>query len=151
MQREEILDFCRKWLPAWHGDRPGELVEFYSDDALYIDPANKKGLRGRDKILPYFKKLLATNPNWKWEPVEVFPTELGFVVKWKAIIPVGAEVITEYGMDIVEIERGRIRRNEVYFDSSSLLGASKRLKSQPSNDRSSPHDCKAANDATTRS
>ena len=130
MQREEILDFCEKWLSAWHGNRPGELIEFYSDDALYIDPANKTGLKGRDEILSYFKRLLAANPNWRWEPVEVFPIELGFVAKWKAIIPVGTEVITEYGMDIVEIERGRIRSNDVYFDRSSLLEALRRVKSQ---------------------
>lgn len=59
----------------------------------------------------------------------MFPTDLGFVAKWKATIPVGKEVITEYGMDIVEIERGKIRRNEVYFDRSSLLDALRKLKS----------------------
>jgi len=128
MKREEILDFCGRWLPAWEGNRPKDLIEFYSGDALYVDPANKLGLKGRDQILPYFKKLLAANPNWKWEPVELFPTDLGFVAKWKATIPIGTEVITEYGMDIVEIERGRIRRNEVYFDRSSLLRALKGLK-----------------------
>jgi hypothetical protein len=113
MEREEILDFCSKWLPAWQGDRPGDLIGFYSDDALYIDPANKKGLKGRGQIFPYFKKVLAANPSWKWEPIEVFPTDLGFVAKWKATIPVGTEVITEYGMDIVEIEQGSIEKTEI--------------------------------------
>ena len=121
MKREEILDFCDKWLPAWEGNRPGYLIGFYSNDALYIDPANKEGLKGQDQIFPYFKKLLAANPNWKWKPIEVFPTDIGFVAKWKATIPIGAESITEYGMDIVEIERGRIARNEVYFDRSNIL------------------------------
>jgi hypothetical protein len=128
MKREEILDFFGRWLPAWEGNRPEDLIGFYSDDALYVDPANKLGLKGRDQILPYFKKLLAANPNWKWELVELFPTDLGFVARWKAAMPVGTEVVTEYGMDIVEIERGRIRRNEVYFDRSSLLKALRRLK-----------------------
>jgi hypothetical protein len=128
MKREEILDFCGRWLPAWQGNRPEDLIEFYSDDALYVDPANKLGLKGRDQILPYFKKLLAANPSWKWELVELFPTDLGFVAKWKAAIPVGTEVVTEYGIDIVEIQRGRIRRNEAYFDRSTLLKALRRLK-----------------------
>jgi len=123
MKTAGILGFCSKWLPAWEGNRPEDLIGFYSDDALYIDPAHKQGLRGRDQILPYFRKLLAANPNWKWEPVEVFPTDAGFVAKWKAKIPVGAELITEHGMDIVEMERGRIARNEVYFDRSSIVEA----------------------------
>jgi hypothetical protein len=115
-------------LPAWEGNRPEDLIGFYLDDALYVDPANKLGLKGRDQILPYFKKLLAANANWKWEPIELFPADIGFIAKWKATIPVGTEVITEYGMDIVEIERGRIRRNEVYFDRSGLLKPLRRLK-----------------------
>jgi len=129
MERQEILDFSGRWLPAWEGNRPDNLIEFYSDDASYIDPANKEGLAGRDQIFPYFKKLLAANPSWKWAPIEVFPTHLGLVAKWKATIPVGREVITEYGMDIVEIEQGKITRNEVYFDRSNLLESLKRLKS----------------------
>jgi ketosteroid isomerase-like protein len=130
MERDEILDFCSKWLPAWQGNRPDDLIGFYSDDALYVDPANKKGLKGRDQILPYFGKLLAANPNWKWEPIEVFPTDAGFVAKWKATIPVGREVITEYGMDLVEVGGGRITRNEVYFDRSNLLEALRKLRSE---------------------
>jgi hypothetical protein len=130
MRKEEILSFCSKWLPAWKVNKPNDLIEFYSDNALYIDPANKQGLRGRSQILPYFRRLLAANPNWNWEPVEVLATDLGFVAKWKVTIPIGTQLITEYGMDIVEIERGRITRNEVYFDRSSILEALRRRKSK---------------------
>ena len=129
MEREEALDFCARWLPAWEGNRPDVLIQFYSDSALYIDPANEEGLKGRERILAYFKRLLARNPNWKWTPVEVFPTDLGFVAKWKATIPIGSEFITEYGMDILEIERGKITRNEVYFDRSNFLEALRKRKS----------------------
>jgi hypothetical protein len=104
------------------------LIEFYSEDALYVDPANKDGLNGRGQIFPYFQKLLAANPNWKWETVQLFPTDLGFVVKWKATIPIGAETVTEYGLDIVNVEGERITRNEVYFDRSQLLETIKKLK-----------------------
>jgi hypothetical protein len=129
MEREEALGFCARWLPAWEGNKPNLLIQFYSDNALYIDPANKEGLEGREQMLVYFKRLLASNPNWKWRTVEVIPTDLGFVAKWKATIPIGSESVTEYGMDIVEIERGRITRNEVYFDRSNLLEALRRRKS----------------------
>jgi len=128
MKRDEILGFCRRWLGAWEGNKPEGLIQFYSEDALYIDPANKDGLKGRDRIFPYFKKLLAANPSWKWEAVQLFPTDLGFVMKWKASIPIGRETITEFGMDIVDIEQGRITRNEVYFDRSHVLKALRELK-----------------------
>jgi hypothetical protein len=50
MKREEILDFCGRWLPAWESNGPEDLIGFYSDDALYVYLANKLGLKGRDQI-----------------------------------------------------------------------------------------------------
>ncbi len=128
MKVNEALDFCSKWLPNWTGNNPTALVRFYSGNAFYRDPANTEGLRGHDQILSYFKKLLAANPNWRWEPLEIFPTDKGFVAKWKATIPVSSEVIIESGMDIVEIERGKVTRNEVYFDRSKWLEILRRSK-----------------------
>ncbi len=128
MNKPEILELSRRWLPAWTGNRPDCLIEFYAENAFYSDPANKTGLKGRAQILPYFKKLLAANPNWVWEAVEVFPSERGFTVKWKATIPVGSEVIIEYGMDIVEVDKGKVTRNEVFFDRSALLDVLRKIK-----------------------
>jgi hypothetical protein len=128
MNKPEILELCKRWYPAWTGNRPEILIEFYAGNAFYSDPANKNGLKGQGKILPYFKKLLAVNPDWVWEAMEVFPTERGFNVKWKATISVGQATITEYGIDIVEVERGKVTRNEVYFDRSALLDALRKQK-----------------------
>jgi hypothetical protein len=123
MNEKEIMAFCRPWLDAWTDNQPDTLIDFYSEDALYLDPAKPEGLKGRERILAYFKKLLAANPAWKWEAVEVYPTEQGFVCKWKATIPVGSKVIIEHGMDIVEIENAKVKRNEVYFNLANLLSA----------------------------
>ncbi len=128
MNNSEAIAFCKQWLPTWTGNKPDLLIDIYAETAFYSDPANKGGLKGRAQILPYFKKLLAANPNWAWEVVEVFPTEHGFTMKWKATIPIGPEVVTEYGMDLVEVTQGKITRNEVYFDRSALLDALRKIK-----------------------
>jgi len=123
MDEKEIIEFCNPWLAAWTGNKPEKLIEFYSEEAFYLDPANPEGLKGQEDIFAYFKKLLAANPNWIWEVIEVYPTELGFVGKWKATIPIGTKMIIEHGMDIVEVENGKVKRNEVYFNISNLLSA----------------------------
>jgi hypothetical protein len=133
MNKRDADDFCKKWLPSWTGNNSVALIKFYSDDAYYRDPANTRGLRGHSQILPYFKKLLASNPYWKWEPVEVLPIDRGFVLKWKASIPVGSEIIVEEGLDIVEIKNDRITRNEVYFDRAKWLAASRQNQDIRSN------------------
>jgi hypothetical protein len=128
MEKKEANDFCRRWLASWSSNNPNSLIRFYSENAFYQDPANPEGLKGHTEILPYLKKLLAANPNWKWEQVEIFPTDNGFVAKWKATILVGLKVITENGVDIVEIDAGKITRNEVYFDRTKWLEALHKAK-----------------------
>ncbi|HAZ13154.1 MAG: hypothetical protein A2X86_20840 [Bdellovibrionales bacterium GWA2_49_15] len=113
----KYLEFCQRWLAAWTGNRPEHLLSFYSADAYYQDPARPNGLKGHQEILPYFVKLLAKNPDWRWECEEIIPTEKGFTLKWCAHIP-GKKLI--HGVDIVEVISDKITRNEVYFDTAAL-------------------------------
>jgi len=125
---KEIITFCQNGLNSWTGNNPEKLIPFYSKTAYYQDPANHKGLKGHDKIFPYFKKLLAANPKWIWRLTEAYPTEKGFILKWRAMIPVKSEEITIYGMDILELEGYKIIRNEVYFDRTELISLLKSRK-----------------------
>jgi len=70
--------FCNQWLPAWTGNKPDWLISFYSDDAFYSDPFIPQGLKGKEQILRYFRKFISYYPNWKYDQVEIFPTENGF-------------------------------------------------------------------------
>ena len=128
MNRDQIFHFCDEWLLSWTGNKPDQLIGFYSSDAFYSDPSLPQSLKGHDQIFPYFKKLLANNPVWEWTREELFKTEKGFTLKWKAKIPVGDVKVIEYGLDIVEIANGKITRNEVYFDRTQLLKALQSLK-----------------------
>lgn len=121
MNLKEAEEFCIRWLSAWTGNQPEHLISFYAKDAFYSDPTAKKGFQGHGKIFPYFRILLRNNPDWKWTHEEIFPNEKGFLLKWKAIIPTKEKNIVEYGMDIVEVIDGKITRNEVYFDTRSLI------------------------------
>jgi hypothetical protein len=117
----DIQTFCTNWLNTWSGNKPDELIRYYTKDALYIDPANPGGLKGEEEMLTYFKKLLSRNPDWQWFPVEIFKTSSGFTLKWKANIPVNGSNLIIYGLDIVELRNGLICRNEVYFDRTPWL------------------------------
>jgi hypothetical protein len=115
--------FAERWLPAWTGDRPELLVSFYTEDTCYSDPQVPQGLRGRDALLGYFRKLLAANPDWIWTQRRSLPLENGFLNFWHASIPVGDRVLEIDGVCSVELRDGRIAENHVYFDRSALLAA----------------------------
>jgi hypothetical protein len=123
MNKKELFEFCGKWLSEWTGNRPDALLKYYHDDALYIDPANRDGLKGHKEIRRYFERLLDVYHDWTWKPIEVFPIESGAIVKWECTIPLGQETIHEIGLDIVEIDGNKITRNEVYFDRTRLVAA----------------------------
>lgn len=117
----EARAFAEKWLPAWSGNNPDLLTNFYSEDAFYLDPGIPAGVRGKPALLAYFKKLLAQNPAWVWTQIEGIPLEDGFLNKWRAIIPVGATNLDIVGVCFVQLdEADKIRRNEVYFDHTPL-------------------------------
>ena len=122
MTKEEAKLFAAKWLPAWTGNNPEKLADYYSDDVFYLDPGIPKGVRGKKELINYFKKLLAQNPKWVWTQIESIPLENGFLNKWLAKIPVGEKTIECVGICFLQFdEQEKIRRNEVYFDRSELV------------------------------
>lgn len=129
MNQQELESFCSRWLASWSGNHPEDLLAFYSEDVFYRDPGGPEGVHGKAALRRYFEKLLAANPNWKWEMVELMPTEKGFTLKWRTHIPAGDTPVVEEGLDIVELENGHITRNEVYFDRTGLLQAMRAAKS----------------------
>ncbi|MBL7779312.1 MAG: nuclear transport factor 2 family protein [Chitinophagales bacterium] len=120
MNTKEFID---QWLSAWTGNHPQKLLDFYTEEASYCDPANPVVLHGREQLEKYFTKLLRKNPNWVWTASEIIPTEKGCTLKWRAQIPVGEKLLEISGLDIVEFTNGKISRNEVYFDRTPWLQA----------------------------
>jgi hypothetical protein len=112
--------FIESWLAAWTGGEQSvdKLLSFYTPSARYQDPA-VADLRGTDALRAYFKNLLRRYPAWRWEVLEIFATESGCVLKWKATL----DERSTTGLDIVELRDGLIDRNEVYFDPSKLFPA----------------------------
>jgi len=126
MTVDEACAFASKWLPAWTGNTPELLADFYSEDVFYSDPAIPQGIRGKAALRQYFRKLLAKFPDWVWTQIEAIPMKDGFLNKWNAAIPVGHTTLNIIGVCFVQLDAaGKIRRNEVYFDRHNLLEALK--------------------------
>ena len=122
MSKEEAREFASRWLPAWSGNNPEKLASYYSDDVFFSDPIIPNGVHGKQALLKYFTALLAKNPDWTWEQIEGIPMEGGFLNKWLAKIPVGETVVECVGVCFVQFDKhGLIKRNETYFDRTTLL------------------------------
>lgn len=123
MAPTDAWQFASAWLPAWSGNDPERLVNFYTPDAFYRDGAVPAGITGRDALLGYFTKLLSAYPDWVWTQRRADPMLNGFVNHWHAVVPVvGDEPVEIDGVCLVEMRDGLICRNEVFFDLSALPG-----------------------------
>ncbi len=131
MKREEAKEFASRWLPAWTGNQPEERASDYSDDCYFWDAGIPNGAKGKAELIDYFRKLLAKNPDWVWSQIEAIPMEGGFLNKWSAKIPVGNKMLECIGVCFLQFdERGKIKRNEVYFDRSELVSEIYNLKKE---------------------
>lgn len=128
MTTQDISPLIHEWLAAWTGGEADKLLQFYSDDIHYIDPAHPEGIEGIEQLEQYLTKLLSKNPDWVWTAEEIIPNPAGCTLRWKAQIPIHGEIVTLRGLDIVEIKDYRITRNEVYFDRTPWLETIQRSK-----------------------
>ncbi len=120
MKKKELETYLKSWVASWSGNQPEKLLKYYGSKVVFQDPLNPKGLKGKKALSPYLTKLLAKNPNWKWEIKEIIPTKKGCTVKTQAVIPVKKKLVKVPCVDILELKGSKIVRNEVYFDRSKL-------------------------------
>lgn len=126
--KAEAREFVSRWFPAWVGGAASvpRLVAFYAPDAVYRDPNVPKSIQGHEALTRFFTVMLGNNPDWKFEVIEIYPTEKGFILNWKARIPLpDGRVLEDFrGVDVLELDRdGLIAKHEDYFDLSVFRGA----------------------------
>jgi len=120
MTEGEALEFCQKWLPHWVGGAASveKLLTFYTEDAVYEDPNVPSGVKGKEAVGGFLRLLLAKYPTWKFDIVSLYPTKKGFILQYLGTIPVeNGKVIKNFrGVDIIEMENGKISRQLGYYD-----------------------------------
>jgi ketosteroid isomerase-like protein len=123
MNRREKAEFFERFLAAWNSQDVERVAGCYTADVIFRDPNTRGNVVGGDAMRRYLKKLFAS---WKmsWALREAFPfsEDNGGAFLWRASIarPDGGKAVELDGMDLVLIEDGLIKRNDVYFDRSAL-------------------------------
>lgn len=110
--------FCAEWLPAWTGGDARRLAAFYTDDAVYADPARPLGVAGKEALTTYFERLLGRFPDWVWTHNRSLPVPDGFLNFWTCSMTGPERSVS--GVCVVQLRDGLIYRNEVFFDPAVL-------------------------------
>lgn len=108
---------------AWNAHDVEAVVACYTDDLVYIDPNTRGPVEGASAMRRYLTKLFGA---WEmhWTIKQVFPLadRDGSAALWRACLTARATGKTAEvdGMDLVLIEGGSVKRNEVYYDRAAL-------------------------------
>lgn len=107
-------DLNRRWLIAWSEKDVDGVAAFYHPECTYIDAQNPLGLRGREALRAYLAELFRRTPPMTYRPEALWLIEGGFCGRWRCEIrlPTGTRYLR--GFDLVLLEDGLIRHNEVY-------------------------------------
>lgn len=123
MDIDELHAISTPLIEAWNDQDVERVVACYTHDLIYVDPNTRGAVEGADAFSRYLTKLFS---RWQmhWSVKETFPLAGadGAAGLWRASfrVPGGQESVQVDGMDLVLIENGRLRRNEVYFDRAVL-------------------------------
>ena len=123
MDIDELHAISKPLIEAWNDQDVERVVACYTDDLIYVDPNIRGAVEGPDAFSRYLTKLFS---RWQmhWSVKETFPLADadGAAGLWRASfrIPGEKESVEVDGMDLVLIEGGRLKRNEVYFDRAAL-------------------------------
>jgi steroid delta-isomerase-like uncharacterized protein len=114
-------------------------------------------VRGRDRVRAFFAELYAAFPSFEMEVERVVADERTAVVQWRAagkftggpfqgIEPTGRHVDIR-GVDVMEVEDGRLRHNTIYYDGASFA---RQIGMLPRRDSAADRGLMAAFNATTK-
>jgi nuclear transport factor 2 (NTF2) superfamily protein len=119
----DIDRYNTDWLSAWTDKDVDRLVGFYSADTVYKDPQTANGLEGRDALRAYLETMFSSTPPMTYMPESVWAIEGGFCGRWYCDVGEGGKEGKLRGFDLVLLEHGLIKHNEVYVH--DLSGAAR--------------------------
>jgi ketosteroid isomerase-like protein len=124
MESAELWKFGEGYIAAWNTQTVDEVVALYTEDVVYVDPNTRGPVEGADAMRRYLTKLFA---RWRmrWSIKEIFPLADpagGCTALWHASFARdGGEAAVEVdGMELIVLDGGKVKRNEVYFDRAAL-------------------------------
>jgi ketosteroid isomerase-like protein len=100
------------------------VLEFYTEDLVYIDPNTRGAIESSQAMRRYLTIGFSSwETNWSVRSEHPLKDANGEAVRWHATFKRRGqkEKVEIDGMDLVIYEGNRIKRNEVYFDRSLLI------------------------------
>ncbi len=111
MNVTELKAFNAAWLQAWTDKDIPRIAAMYAPDCQFMDAGTAQGLQGQAALVGYLEKMFPAMPDWTYSADELWPIAGGFCARWFCTFASGRRL---RGFDFVQLQDGKIARNEVY-------------------------------------
>jgi steroid delta-isomerase-like uncharacterized protein len=156
-KRKAVEEHARSYFDALARGDLDAMVEHWRDDAIIDDLVPIAVLRGRDEYRSFFAELFAAFPGLELSVARVIAGEREAAVEWRmsgeftgspfqGIEPTGKHVELR-GLDLLEIEDGRIVSITAYYDGMSFA---RQVGMMPPPDSGADRAVKSAFNAVTK-
>jgi steroid delta-isomerase-like uncharacterized protein len=155
-RRKAVENHARSYFEAIARRDPHAMAEHWIDDG--VDDIVPVGpLRGRGEIVAFFRELFAAVPDVEMTVTRVVAGEREAAVEWRAVghftgepfqgVDATGKRLDMRGLDLLEIEDGKILSNTAYYDGMSFA---RQIGLMPAQDSSAEQAMKNAFNAATR-
>jgi steroid delta-isomerase-like uncharacterized protein len=128
-RRKAVEEHVRSYFDAIARRDPAAMAEHWSEDGV-DDIVPLSVLRGRDEIVAFFRELFAAVPDLETTVTRVVAGERQAAVEWRMTghftgepfqgIDAPGRRVEMRGLDLMEVEDGRIVGNTAYYDGMSF-------------------------------
>jgi steroid delta-isomerase-like uncharacterized protein len=155
-RRKAVEAHARSYFEAVSNRDPEAMAEHWREDGV-DDLVPVRPLRGKDEIVAFFRDLFAAVPDMEMTVTRVVAGETQAAVEWRmtgtftggpfeGIDPTGRHVEIR-GIDLLEIEDGKIVGNTAYYDGMSFA---RQIGLMPPENSSAENAMKSAFNAATK-
>jgi steroid delta-isomerase-like uncharacterized protein len=155
-RRKAAEEHARSYFEAIGRRDPGAMVDHWSEEGV-DDIVPLAPLRGREEIRVFFRELFAAVPDLETTVTRVVAGEHGAAVEWRMTgtfsgepfqgIDAPGRRLEMRGLDLLEIEDGKIVANTAYYDGMAFA---RQIGLMPAQDSSAEQAMKNAFNAATR-
>jgi steroid delta-isomerase-like uncharacterized protein len=115
---------------AWNTHEVDRILSLYREDFLFVDPTTSHPIKGHEGLRHYAERMLRTFPDGQFAVLDVVQQGETEVANWEFTgtqsgpfmhrAPTGKR-ISFRGIDWVEWDGDKVRRNVTFYDTSVIL------------------------------
>ena len=125
----DMEEWVKDLLAAWTSHDVENILPFYADDCIFEDLAISRVLNGKEELRAYIKEGFTNLPDFRIEAKSSFASGDHVCIEWVMSgtrgnlpgMPVTNQSYSVPGVAVIELKKGKAKRETDYYDGATLM------------------------------